>query len=223
MLAVGRSGVSPMVWNAPHFMRNCMMHGLGAVLLTSLLGGAAVAQGNPLVLDRDGRTISIEPYAPNILRVTISSDKAAATSAPGYGILAKPSAEGWTHEPDAEGNDVFRSARMVVRVAPGDLPKEKLPQLLPLDALNVRLREQYFGGDDGRGPHNDALLVTTADGKMLLHMRTWMMTPERPEVAAVDADAGKKGYQIASTFDSPTGEHYYGLGQQQKEIGRAHV
>jgi alpha-D-xyloside xylohydrolase len=193
-----------------------MMHGLGAVLLTSLLGGAAVAQGNPLVLDRDGRTISIEPYAPNILRVTMSSDKAAATSAPGYGILAKPSAEGWTHEPDAEGNDVFRSARMVVRVAPGDLPKEKLPQLLPLDALNVQLREQYFGGDDGRGPHNDALLVTTADGKMLLHMRTWMMTPERPEVAAVDADAGKKGYQIASTFDSPTGEHYYGLGQQQK-------
>jgi alpha-D-xyloside xylohydrolase len=47
-------------------------------------------------------------------------------------------------------------------------------------------------------------------------MRTWMMTPERPEVAAVDADTGKKGYQIVSTFDSPTGEHYYGLGQQQK-------
>ena len=202
--------------NGRRFLRNVMGHGLGAVLVAASLGSAAVAQGNPLVLEREGRTISLEPFAPNILRVTMSSDKAAATSAPGYGILAKPSAEGWTHERDAEGNDVFRSARMVVRVAPGDLPKEKLPQLLPLDALNRQLREQYFGGGDGHGPHNDALLVTTVDGKMLLHMRTWMMGPERPEVAAVDADAGKKGYQIASTFDSPTGEHYYGLGQQQK-------
>ena len=202
--------------NGRRFLRNVMGHGLGAVLVAASLGSAAVAQGNPLVREREGRTISLEPFAPNILRVTMSSDKAAATSAPGYGILAKPSAEGWTHERDAEGNDVFRSARMVVRVAPGDLPKEKLPQLLPLDALNRQLREQYFGGGDGHGPHNDALLVTTVDGKMLLHMRTWMMGPERPEVAAVDADAGKKGYQIASTFDSPTGEHYYGLGQQQK-------
>ena len=206
----------PVPSNGRRFIGKVMAHRLGTVLITASLGGAAVAQGNPLVLEREGRTISLEPYAPNILRVTMSSDKAAATSAPGYGILAKPSAEGWTHERDAEGNDVFRSARMVVRVAPGDLPKEKLPQLLPLDALNIQLREQYFGGGDGRGPHNDALLVTTTDGKMLLHMRTWMMAPERPEVAAVDADAGKKGYQIASTFDSPTGEHYYGLGQQQK-------
>jgi alpha-D-xyloside xylohydrolase len=210
------SNSDPVPSNRHRFTQNLMAHGLGAVLLTASLGQAAVAQGNPLVLDRDGRTIALEPYAPNILRVTMSSDKAAATSAPGYGILAKPSADGWTHERDAEGDDVFRSARMVVRVAPGDLPKEKLPQLLPLDALNIQLREQYFGGGDGHGPHNDALLVTTTDGKMLLHMRTWMMAPERPEVAAVDADAGKKGYQITSTFDSPTGEHYYGLGQQQK-------
>src|SRR5580698_11002909 len=114
-----------MVWNAPHFMRNCMMHGLGAVLLTSLLGGAAVAQGNPLVLEREGRTISLEPYAPNILRVTMSSDKAAATNAPGYGFVAKPSADGWTHERDSEGYDVYRSARIVARLAPDNLPKEK--------------------------------------------------------------------------------------------------
>ena len=92
---------------------------------------------------------------------------------------------------------------------------------MPLDPLNLELRHQYFGGgggngpnDGGLGPHHDALLVTTADGKMLLHMRTWMMVPESPEVAA--ADAGPKGYQVASTFDSPAGEHYYGLGQQQK-------
>jgi hypothetical protein len=38
-----------------------------------------------------------------------------------------------------------------------------------LDTLNRQLREVYFGGGGGQGPYNDALLVTTADGKMLLH------------------------------------------------------
>jgi alpha-D-xyloside xylohydrolase len=104
-----------------------------------------------------------------------------------------------------------------VRVAPGDLPEEKLPQTMALDALNLQLREQYFGrGDGGDAPHNDALLVTTPQGKTLLHMRTWTMAPESESVAQGDADAGAKGYRVASTFDSPADEHYYGLGQQQK-------
>jgi alpha-D-xyloside xylohydrolase len=166
------------------------------LLVSSTCGSIAMAQGGPLVLERDGRTISLEPYAPNILRVTMSSDKAAATSAPGYGFVAKPSADGWTHERDAEGYEVYRSARMVLRLAPDNLPKDKLPQAMQLDALNQQLREQYFGGDNRRHrPHNDALEITGADGKTLLHMRTWVMLPERAEVAQ---------------------EHYYGLGQQQK-------
>jgi alpha-D-xyloside xylohydrolase len=174
-----------------------------------------------LVLERPGRVISLEPYAPNIVRVTMSTDKAAATGAPGYGIVARPSSDGWTHERDAEGYDVFRSARMVVRVAPGTLPEDQQPKPMPLDALNLELRHHYFGGgggngpnDGGNGPHNDSLLVTTADGKMLLHMRTWMMAPKRPEVVETDADP--KGRHVTSTFDSPQEEHYYGLGQQQK-------
>jgi alpha-D-xyloside xylohydrolase len=186
-----------------------------------VLGGAAMAQSGPLVLERPGRVISLEPYAPNIVRVTMSTDKAAATGAPGYGIVATPSSDGWTHERDAEGYDVFRSARMAVRVAPGTLPEDQQPKPMPLDALNLELRHHYFGGgggngpnDGGNGPHNDSLLVTTADGKMLLHMRTWMMAPKRPEVVETDADP--KGRHVTSTFDSPQEEHYYGLGQQQK-------
>ena len=180
-----------------------------------------MAQSGPLVLERPGRVLSLEPYAPNIVRVTMSTDKAAATGAPGYGIVARPSSDGWTHERDAEGYDVFRSARMVVRVAPGTLPEDQQPKPMPLDALNLELRHHYFGGgggngpnDGGNGPHNDSLLVTTADGKMLLHMRTWMMAPKRPEVVETDADP--KGHHVTSTFDSPQEEHYYGLGQQQK-------
>jgi alpha-D-xyloside xylohydrolase len=194
---------------------------LGLLLLAISIGAAAPAQEGSLVLQRNGRTIAIEPYAPNILRISMSIDRAAATAAPGYGFVAKPSAEGWTHNRDADGYDVYRSPRTVVRVAPEDLLRNQLPQPMPLDPLNLELRSHYFGGgggngpnDGGLGPHHDALLVTTADGRMLLHMRTWMMLPETPEVAATDT--GKKGYQVASTFDSPDGEHYYGLGQQQK-------
>jgi hypothetical protein len=59
------------------------------------------------VLERNGRVISLVPSAPNVFRVTMSSDKGAATGAPGYGFLATASAEGWAHERDADGSDVF--------------------------------------------------------------------------------------------------------------------
>ena len=194
------------------WLRKSLLCGLGVVVLAILLlCSAANAQDGPLVLERGGRTISLEPYAPNIVRVTISRDKTAATNAPGYGFIARPSAEGWTHEHDTDGVDIFRSPRMVVRVSPADSP---MPQPMPLDELNRQLREQYFGGGNGHRPHHDALVVTTADGKMLLRMRNWMMMPESAEVAK--ADTGAKGYRVMAVFDSPAGEHYYGLGQQQK-------
>ena len=59
--------------------RKFLTHGLGAALLAAPLVGVAVAQGRTVELDRDGRTIVLEPYAPNILRVTMSTDKAAAS------------------------------------------------------------------------------------------------------------------------------------------------
>jgi len=186
---------------------------LTRAVLLAVLPGVTIAQNGSLLLERAGRVISLEPYAPNIVRVTMSDDRAAATGAPGYGFVAKPSAEGWTHQRDADGGDLFRSARMVVRVAPGDLPPDKLPQAMPLDALNQQLREHYFGSGDGHGPHNDALLVTTPGGRMLLHMRTSAMTPESADVAREDTT---KGHAVSATFDSPADEHYYGLGQQQK-------
>ncbi|HTP87423.1 MAG TPA: TIM-barrel domain-containing protein [Bryobacteraceae bacterium] len=188
--------------------------GTGAVILMVLLGGLAIAQNGPFVLERDGRVISLEPYAPNILRVTMGADKTTVAGDPGYGFVAKPSPEGWTHERDVDGGDVIRSARMVVRLAPGDPPAVKLPKPMPLDEMNNQLRDIYFGGGGGHGPNNDALLVTAPEGRTLLHMRTWALMPESPEVAR--QDAGAKGYSIVATFDSPADEHYYGLGQQQK-------
>lgn len=192
-------------------MRKLFSGGLCALLLSVSLNGAAVAQDAPLVLQRDGRTISLEPYAPNTLRVTFGIDRAAVMNPPGYGFAAEPSAQGWTHTRDAAGGDVFRSVKMVVRVAPGNLAPGELPQGLPLDALNRQLREKYFGRWKDPNTFNDALRITDAAGKTLLRMRTWTMAPE-----AAQAGAGARDFRVAATFESPANEHYYGLGQQQK-------
>lgn len=69
------------------------------VLGFGAIGSVAVlAQDNKFVLDRDGRTIVLEPYAPNILRVTLSKDKTTAAGAAGYGLVGTPSMTGWAHE-----------------------------------------------------------------------------------------------------------------------------
>ena len=181
-------------------------------LLLASLSGAAAAQTDPLVLEREGRVISLEPYAANILRVTISTDAAAAKSAPGFGFVASPAFAGWTHERDAQGGDIFRSAKMTMRVSPQTLPEDRQSKPMPLDALNLALRQPYFGG--GHSSRSDAMEVTTAAGKQLLRMRSWTMAPETAEVAK--QDAGAKGFRVAAVFDSRADEHYYGLGQQQK-------
>ena len=192
--------------------REFVVLGLSTLVLAMSFGSqAAMGQGRPLVLERDGRVISLEPYAANILRVTIGTDKAAATGAAGYGFMAQPSAAGWTHERDADGVEIFRSARMVVRVSPESLPQDKTPRPMPLDELNLQLREPYFGGAQAR--RNDSIEVATAQGTRLLHMSSWKMSPENADVA--QAEAGVTGYQIAAVFDSLAGEHYYGLGQHQ--------
>ena len=209
----GRESAVCGLWIGLRFVRKSLRLGLGSLLLALWLGGAAMAQADSLVLQRDGRVISLVPYAPNILRVTISTDTATGASDPGYGFVGKPSPEGWTHERDAEG-DVFRSARMAVRISPENLPDDERPKPMPLDALNSQLRDVYFGGGGGHRPHDDSLVVTTAEGKALLHMRGWTMAPELPEVAQLDA--GAKGNRVAAVFDSHADEHYYGLGQQQK-------
>jgi alpha-D-xyloside xylohydrolase len=113
-----------------------------------------MAESGALVLHRDGRVISLVPCAPNIVRVTISTNASTATSDPGYGFVGKPSAQGWTHESNAEG-DVFQSARMVVHLSPENLPKDEQPKPMPLDTLNYQLRDIYFGGGNGHRPPND--------------------------------------------------------------------
>jgi alpha-glucosidase/alpha-D-xyloside xylohydrolase len=159
----------------------------------------------------------LEPYAPNIVRVTLSLEQTPTLAAPGYGFVATPSMQGWSHEQDSEGYDVIRSGRMIVRVAPESLPP---PRAMQLDALNQSLREHYFGGGPhGGGPRDEAISIATASGKPLLTMRNWFMSPSRPKASADSAETGQNadpGYRVSAVFDSPADEHYYGLGQHQQ-------
>ena len=173
------------------------------------------AQTNQFVLNRDNRTIVVQPYGVNIIRITMSVDKPAALAAPGYGFIASPSVSGWAHTQDARGFDVFRSARMVVRIAPQNMPP---PHHMPLDAINQSLRDHYFGGGPHHnGPYNDTIQIATASGKPLLTMWRWDMVPNHPSSPSTSADQkSDPGYRVSAIFNSPTSEHYYGLGQHQR-------
>jgi alpha-glucosidase/alpha-D-xyloside xylohydrolase len=188
--------------------------------LANLASVGVLAQANGFVVDRENRTIVVEPYGPNIVRITLSSEKPAALAVPRYGITGTPSMTGWTQTQDSDGYDVIRSGRMIVQIAPQDL---SIPHRMPLDALNESLREHYFGGGppSGHGPYDDTISVTTAAGKPLLTMRRWAMFPNRPEATTANANHEQEadpGYRVSATFDSPDGEHYYGLGQHQQGL-----
>ena len=204
-----------------HFVRKSVVAARSACLWMLCFGAigsvTASAQTGNFVLDREGRTIVLEPYAPNILRVTVSKSLAGAVGPAGYGLTGKPSMAGWSRERDADGDEVFRSARLVVHVSADNLPQSRLSHRMPLDELNMSLRalndqsvqDHHFG--------EDTITITTASGKVLLNMRKWSMTPNKADAAAAGAARqSEPGYTVAATFDSPADEHYYGLGQYQQ-------
>jgi alpha-D-xyloside xylohydrolase len=204
--------------------KSSVCRGVVVVALGSFLCACPALWGvdTQIVLQRPDRTVVLEPYAPNIVRITLSSVKSAALDTAGYGFVGTPSITGWTHQQDSGGYEVLRSGRMVIRVSPQDLPP---PHAMPLDALNGSLREHYFGGGPRRKePFNDTISIATASGKPLLTLRNWSMMANHPgAVAGGGQNTGQNaepnsdsGYRVGAVFDSPADEHYYGLGQHQQ-------
>jgi alpha-D-xyloside xylohydrolase len=79
------------------------------------LGSYAQTPGQRLELDRKGETIVLEPYAPNILRVTLSLQHDPAVAKPGYGLVAAPEANDWQAS-QTETADVYRSSKIIATV-----------------------------------------------------------------------------------------------------------
>jgi alpha-D-xyloside xylohydrolase len=167
----------------------------------------ATAQ-SPLVLDHNGSTIALEPYAPNIIRVTLSLQKDQALAAPGLGFIAHPAADAWSHQ-HTDATDTYQSSRMVIRVDASH-PGGTLPR-------TIRDISKYFNGSTP-GAH---ITITTPTGKKLLEMTGWSMSVPNYK----DGNAGilhdkrpsdQDFYQVGANFVSPDDEHYYGLGQNQE-------
>ena len=90
-----------------------------ACAASALLAGVAplALAADPIAtVERNGALVSVEPYAPGIVRVTIATDRAEAEAKPGYGLIAKSDANGWSHRADVSG-DVFSAPGMTVTVA----------------------------------------------------------------------------------------------------------
>src|SRR5215469_11732091 len=88
---------------------------LAGLALVSISCRAQNSSQQRMELTGGGETIVLEPYAPNILRVTLSMEGEAAKAPPGYGIIAKPDSTGWTGT-ESEAADVYKSDRMIVTV-----------------------------------------------------------------------------------------------------------
>ena len=115
------SGLKPRKWF--RLMGKSLAYGVSAALLTVSPCGLAIAQTGPLVLQRSGRTISLVPYAPNILRSNDEHEQDCCDRARDTGLSRSPSAQGWTHERDAKAYDVYRSREWWSAWRPAICPK----------------------------------------------------------------------------------------------------
>jgi alpha-D-xyloside xylohydrolase len=176
----------------------------------ALIGSAPLAAQNATtVLERDGYTIVLEPYAPNIIRVTMSVLKDQSMAGPGYGIVATPATNGWTHDGTAAG-DTYRSARMAL-IFPPPVPPRRRP-----DGSVWNGPRKDFGGSGGE----PFLRITGADGKPLLTMQSWEMAELNDKDGDSQLNSDRRSqdpqfYRVGAIFSSPDDEHYYGLGENQ--------
>ena len=200
----------PLLWNEvreiPRSRTAFFVRAIFGVLVLSLAAGVAHAE-DKAVLARQEATVMLEPYAPNIVRVTLSLRKPDAVAAPGYGIVAHPSAGDWTLKTGEKG-DVFQSSRMVVTVGASH-------HWTPT-GTSADIAKFFNGSTPGVG-----ISFKTPEGKNLLNMQGWQMSVPNHK----DGNAGvlydrrptdPEFFQIGASFHSPADEHYYGLGQNQE-------
>ncbi|MBB4087344.1 TIM-barrel domain-containing protein [Sphingomonas carotinifaciens] len=155
---------------------------------------ATPALAAPLsTVDRNGAQVAIEPYAPNIVRVTIALDRTLADAAPGPGPNAPADATGWAHRTDQSG-DIFASSAMTLTVkaqpwpaAPTQMQRYFAPSLPPV-----------------------AITVTRPDGRPIAEMTGWEMSPHTVN--------GEQTFRVGASFAVQPDEHYYGLGQNQEGV-----
>ena len=202
------------------------MQGLALAMLVLAVGGAkaqqasgagngftASVQANRVVLTKGNTTVALEPYAPNIVRVSISRIKDDALAAPGYGILARPNASGWRYEETPDG-DAYGSSELSITIpAP---PQEHSPTLLHQEAIN-----QFFSSNGGLPYAPVRIDFQHPGGTDVVDMLGWSMNAPSPALGNMDILHDRRAtdppfYQVGATFSVQPGERDYGLGENQQ-------
>jgi alpha-D-xyloside xylohydrolase len=177
-----------------------------ALISVALLSAAIGMSAQQLTLARgpasNEATVSIEAYAPNIVRVTLSLDKKSALAAPGYGIVAKADASGWSSDSNDSG-DMLSSSRMVVDVSPQGKPYKPA-------GTAADIAKFFNGSTPGVG-----IRIKTPSGRTLLDMQGWQMSVPNYKDGNHDILYDRRPtddayYQVGATFAAPKDEHYYG-------------
>src|SRR5213592_2265990 len=160
--------------------------GLAAALMSSSALAAPLA-----TVERNGSYVAVEPFAPNVVHVTIALEPDLIGKTPNYGIVGKSDAAGWSRVSGADG-DRFASGAMTLTVDPQPWPKAPdlsaryLTSSLPPVSLSI--------GD--------------ATGKPIVKMTGWEMAPQTVN--------GERTFKIGANFSVTPDEHFYGLGQNQE-------
>ncbi len=180
--------------------------------------GQAAASSAQAPLDRNGQAVLIEPYAPNIVRVTLSTIAKEASAAPGPGFVAAGDSHDWRHSTDARGADVYGSSRMTVTVEPGRRRSPGANEKLPDTAA-------FFSGSTA----GIDIRFTLPDGTPITEMDGWQMAAPNQKDDTLKNLRGIKPedlplYTVGASFREPDTsqepgpgeEHFYGLGQNQE-------
>ena len=182
-----------------------------AMFAVPAVGGFAYAQSDSSAdgaLTRGAATVRVEPYAPNVVRVTLSLDRGYALAEPGPGVLAHSSHAGWGTANGTEG-DVFRSSRMVVTIAPEGKSSKST-------GTQADIAKFFNGSTPGIG-----LTIKTPEGATLLRLNGWQMSvPNSKDGNAAILNERRSTdrpfFQVGASFATPRDEHFYGLGQNQE-------
>ena len=179
--------------------------------------GSASVLGQPahISVDRGTATVLVEPYAPNIVRVSISSIKKDALAGPGYGIVAHPDYNGWSMTTD-RGAAALQSGALRVTLAPQPVDSHG-----PISEIG-----KFFSGSTG----HVGLNIVTTDGKQLLHLNSWQMSVPNYKDGNHDFEYDRRRtdppfFTVGASFAAEDDEHDYGLGQNQQGFldRRGHV
>src|SRR2546430_13769123 len=166
-------------------MKLSLCLGLAAVVMSSS------AQATPLAtVERNGSYVAVEPFAPNVVHVTIALEPDLIGKMPNYGIVAKSDSAGWSRASGADG-DRFSSGAMTLSVDPQPWPKAP------------DLSARYFASS----LPPVSLSIGDPASKPIVKMTGWEMAPQTVN--------GERTVKVGASFSATPNEHFYRLWQDR--------